>query len=36
MNCPLPAFKGSDKSFENVALEVTMNGYDFKKFPRGF
>ena len=32
----MPAFKGDINAFWGVSLEVTMNGYDFKKFPRGF
>lgn len=36
MKCPMPAYEGKVDSFITVSLEVTMNGYDFKKFPRGF
>ena len=36
MKCPMPAYEGKAEAFITVPLEVTMNGFDFKKFPRGF
>ena len=36
MKCPMPAYKGDEKAFVHVSLEITMNGFDFKKFNCGF
>lgn len=34
--CPIPPATGGPTFVGNVPLEVTVNGIDYKKFPRGF
>jgi len=36
MICPMPPAKGGSEYYGSVPMEVTVNGADFLKFPRGF